>query len=115
MKPIHHITPATPSALTDAVPKASREGYVCVWGSADGVLWQEALWLEFLGVGEVAGVPVEGVGQDDGVGSFGHLEAVCRQRHSWKIGVTLKMAASSDSLWHVFIYYQITIQSLMMK
>ena len=71
--------------LTYAVPKASREGYVCIWGSADRVLWQEALWPEFLGVGEVAGVSVEGVGQDEGVGSFGHLEAACRHTHRWKI------------------------------
>ena len=43
------------------------------------VLWQDALWTEPLWVWEEAWVTVEGVGDDDGISSFGHFEAIYRE------------------------------------
>jgi len=68
----------TRPVLTDAVAESGGEGDVRVRRPSHGILWQEALGPELLGLGEVSRVAVERVGHDDGVGTFGDHETICR-------------------------------------
>lgn len=64
---------------TNAVPEPSGERDVGVGVPTRGVLRQEAFRSEELWLWEIAWVPVQGVGDDNGVGPPGDLVAFCNQ------------------------------------